>query len=613
MARTRAALVLTLALLSCSRDLDLPGGGPPPEIGLVSPCRDGVSDPCHDNAVVSGDVTVAVAHTAGGELAGAELWTAGIETVRLTTPPWSWTIHSKTLYPVGGVMAVYVTPIDAQGVRASPAQFSFVVDNAGPDISIASPPHDTSWPMTLPVSVAVCAFDVQSVAGVTASVGQAQSPLALNGTCLDGRSQYTGTIAAPSGGLDTLNFDLTVTATDTRGNASYAYVPLVATRQRWSQAIHSPAQYYGGATAPVPQGVQHAFRAYAGGVIMQTASGNDGFVYWMPADGSPSTSMAPSSSRYSFAPYGDGQLAVLGTGSPAAIQFYQPVAGAPSLVASNTVADWGGLGSLVGYGDAVACFASDDVSVNPLFKRMGCFNHDGSARFSWALNQQTDDISAMAAAGDVVLVLRQPTSACGIQFDRYTSGGLLLGSSPCIYTRPLHPYVHGDAYGAVVSTSMMAAEVDTAGTVTNLTSLAPTYGALLARGGAGASGRLLWSLGDAVMLQTVVSVTDASGTLVGRTTLPFDATPPLGYAPTGGFDAFYSDAAAFDDAGNAYLVLVESSVAGNVFHVVSVDAGGALRWHYTTTPLMALSLAPSRTSEPLYLLHDDGTVEALVR
>jgi hypothetical protein len=116
------------------------------------------------------------------------------------------------------------------------------------------------------------------------------------------------------------------------------------------------------------------------------------------------------------------------------------------------------------------------------------------------------------------------------------------------------------------------------------------------------------------MLRTVISVTNAYGTaLVGSTTLPFDARPPIGYSPTGGFDAFYSDAAAFDDAGNAYLVLVETSVAGDIFHVVSIDAAGALRWHYTTTPLMALSLAPSQTSEPVYLLHDDGAVEALVR
>ena len=261
----------------------------------------------------------------------------------------------------------------------------------------------------------------------------------------------------------------------------------------------------------------------------------------------------------------------------------------------------------------MACFASDQNNVNPLFKRMGCFNHDGSARFSWALNQLTFDISALAVSGDVVLVLRQPTTACGLQFDRYTSTGLLMASSPCIYTRAAQPYVHADAYGAVVSTSMMAAQVDTAGTVTSLAGLTSTYGAPLARGVAGGTGRLLWSLGDSILLRTVISVTSATGTLIGSTTLPFDATPPIGYAPVGGFDAFYSDAAAFDAAGNAYLVLVESSVAGDIFHVVSIDAAGALRWQYTTTPLMALSLAPSQTTEPVYLLHADGTVEALVR
>jgi hypothetical protein len=612
MARALLALVLVPALLSCNRDLAVPGGGPPPEIGLVSPCRDGISDPCHDNAVVSGDVTVKVARTAGGELSAVELWTAGIEAVRLTAPPWSWTIQSKQLYPVGGVMPVYVTPIDAQGVRASPAQFSFIVDNAGPDVSISSPPHDTTWPMTLPVSVAVCAFDVQGVASVTASVGQLQTTLTQNGTCSDGRPQYTGAIAAPGGGDNTFHFDLRVQAQDLRGNVSNTYVPLVATRQRWSQAIHSPAQYYGGALAPVPQGVQHAFRAYSGGVTVQTASGNGGYVYWMPADGSPPSSMLPSTSRYSFAPYGDGELAVVGTGSPAPVQLYAPVSGTPSLVGSNTTADWGGIGELVGHGDSVACFATDANNFNPLFMRMGCFNHDGKTRFSFALNVLTDDLSALAVAGDVVLVLRQPTSACGIQFDRYTTGGALIGGSPCIYTRPLHPYVHADAYGAVVSTSLMAAHVDTVGTVTNVSGLATTYGQLLARD---ASGRLLWSLGDGVLLRTVVALTNGTGTQIGSTTLPFDATPPIGYSPTGpgGFDAVYSDAAAFDAAGNAYLVLVESSVAGDTWHVVSIDAAGALRWQYTTTPLMALSLSPAQTSEPLYLLHDDGTVEALVR
>jgi hypothetical protein len=453
------------------------------------------------------------------------------------------------------------------------------------------------------------------VASVTASVGQAQIPLALNGTCPDGRSQYTGSIAAPNGGQNTLNFDLTVAAQDTRGNVSYAYVPLVATRQRWSRAMHSPAEYYGGALAPVQQGVQHAFRAYAGGVATQTSSGNGGYVYWMPADGSPPTSMAPSASRIGFAPYSDGLLAVLDAGTPAAVQFYRPVAGDPSLVTSNAASNWFGISALAGYGDAVACFASDDNNVNPNFKRMGCFNHDGSTRFSWRLDQLTFDISALAVAGDVVLVLRQPTTACGLLFDRYTPTGLLMANSPCIYTRADQPYVHADAYGAVVSTAMIVAQVDPTGAVTSVASQASTYGALLARGGgAGASGRLLWSLADKVLLRTVISVTNAYGTaLVGSTTLPFAASPPIGYSPTGGFDAFYSDAAAFDAAGNAYLVLVESSVAGDIFHVVSIDAAGALRWHYTTTPLMALSLAPSQTSEPVYLLHDDGTVEALVR
>lgn len=610
-----AVLVVALALAACSRDLAVPGGGPPPQIGLVSPCRDGVSSPCHDNAVVSGDVTVQVARTGGGQLSAVELWTAGIEAVKVTAPPWSWTLHSRELYPVGGVMAVYVTPIDEHGTRASPVQFSFVVDNAGPDVSIASPAHDTTWPMTLPVSVAVCALDVQGVASVSATAGQVQSPLALDGACADGRARYTGTVAAPSGGANRLGFDLVVQAQDGRGNVSNTYVPLVATRQRWSRATHTPAEFYGGPIAPVVQGVQHAFRAYSGGLAMQTGSGNGGFLFWMPADGSTPAAMAPgdvAATRVGFAPYADGLVAVVDATTPAGVEFYRPIAGDPAFVGSNSTANWFGIAGLVGFGDAVACFADLDTGTNPLFKRIACFNHDLTARFSRGLDQLTDDISALAVAGDIVVVLRQPTTNCGIQFDRYTVAGNLMAGGPCIYTRPLHPYVHADAYGAVVTTDNMAAHVDTAGTVTNVTALDGTYGQLLARG---PGGRLLWASGDPVLLRTLVRVTSASGTVLATATLPYAASAPVGYAsPAGNYDAFYSDAAAFDATGNAYLVLLEASVEGDVFHVVSVSGAGAVRWDYTTTtPLMALSLSPSQTSEPLYLLHDEGTVEALVR
>lgn len=616
-----SVLVSGLALLSCSRDLAVPGGGPPPELGLVSPCRDGVSSPCHDNALVSGDVTVQVARTGGGQLSAVELWTAGIEAAKLTAPPWSWTLHTKELYPVGGVMAVYVTPIDEHGVRASPVQFSFVVDNAGPDVSITSPAHDTTWPMTLPVAVAVCAFDVQAVASVTASAGQVRSALSPSGTCPDGRAQYTGTVAAPGGAANTLAFDLVVQAADARGNVSYTYVPLVATRQRWSRATHTPAAAYGGASLPVRQTVQHGFRAYTGGVAMQTGSGSGGYVFWMPADGSPPATMDPwtaSTTRYSFVPYGDGLVAVVvgGAVSPSPVQFYAPVAGTPTLLASNAAADWSGIGSLVGYGDAVGCLATFASGTNPLFKRIACFNHDGSARFSLGLDQVAqlaDDISAVAVAGDVVLVLRQPSSGCttGLQLDRYTPAGTLMASSPCIGTRPLPPYVHADAYGAVVSTDVMAAHVDPTGVVTNLTAVTGTYGDLLA---GGASRRLLWAKRDLVLLRTVVSITSIGGTLLASTTLPYAAAAPIGVVLANTSDRMLSDAAAFDAAGNAYLVLRESSVEGDVFHVVSVSGDGALRWDYTaTTPIMALSLSPSSTSEPVYLLHDEGTVEALVR
>jgi hypothetical protein len=448
------------------------------------------------------------------------------------------------------------------------------------------------------------------VAGVVAVIGQAQSPLTASGTCADGRAQYLGTIAAPNGGANTLPFDLTVQATDSKGNGSSVVVPLTAARQRWSRVVGAPAAFFGGATAPVPQSVQHAFRAYDGGVVMQTNNTSSGWVFWLPADGSAGTSLAPALNRFGFSPFRTGNVATLiSTATESDLTIFPPTGPA---VSATTGTDWGGISELVGFGDQVACFATDQNNFNPLFKRMACLNSSGGVRFSVRLDQTTqltDDIQALAVARDVVLVLRQPASACGVQFDRYV-GATLQAGSPCLSGRPAHPYVHADTYGAVVTTSFFSAQVDTAGTVTSI-SAANSHGSLVARG---PGGQLLWVLNDATLLGTIVTLTDGTGaSVLGTANLPFRASAPTGFSPAGGFDAFYSDAAAFDATGNSYAALLESTLNGPIFHVLSFDPGGVLRWQYTTGALLALSLSPTQTSEPVYLLQADGTIQALVR
>jgi hypothetical protein len=203
--RLQGLLAAAVAFIGCSRDFRAPAAQQqaPPRIALAAPVgfEDGGGSVLrHPDGggvpIVRGHIRVHVTDAGGGPAKRVDIWTPG-KPHEDADGEGNWDVATEEIWPVGGVMTIYATPFDLNGLAAAPFQASYIVDNSPPRVVVESPlPSSALRPG--PFQLRFCAYDRPNVSSIKVGVTRESGDGGL-ATLADGSTDYGADLLGDGG------------------------------------------------------------------------------------------------------------------------------------------------------------------------------------------------------------------------------------------------------------------------------------------------------------------------------------------------------------------------------------------------------------------------------